>query len=310
MKSCATVRPHLSLPLSQMSLIVLSIFGFLLTNCTAIAGSISEWHASSGLLPNEIHPMWDAFLANPDTADLSGGVLTLSTSAHSELAFYGHIEPLVNTSEPFFIEVRLRYVSGQTSNTARAPIVLGLIFAPSMGQLLQIDKDQVFFNTGGLVAGQKVNVDTDDDFHTYRIEYDGIDEQRLSYDGEEILIGKTWSSAGNGNQQRVFWGDGTSLASGTSEWQFVRHNALVNLPGDFNNDYQLNCDDIDLIRNAVINMTSDPIFNVDGIGGDAPDIDDFTFYITDASMQGTGFGDGDLNKLVNFNDFVLLSAPF
>lgn len=40
--------------------------------------------------------------------------------------------------------------------------------------------------------------------------------------------------------------------------------------------------------------------------GDTPDINDFIFYITDASMQGAGYGEGDLNKLV-FNNCVLFT---
>ena len=43
--------------------------------------------------------------------------------------------------------------------------------------------------------------------------------------------------------------------------------------------------------------------------GDTPDINDFIFYITDASMQGGGYGEGDLNKLV-FNNCVLFTNSF
>ena len=80
------------------------------------------------------------------------------------------------------------------------------------------------------------------------------------------------------------------------------------LLGDFNNDSVVNRDDIDLIRNAVLNMTSDPIFNVDGVDGDIPTESDFDFLIED--IIGTGRGDGDLNKIINFEDFVPLANNF
>lgn len=84
--------------------------------------------------------------------------------------------------------------------------------------------------------------------------------------------------------------------------------AAIGELGDFNNDNLVNCDDIDLIRSAILATTSDPIFNVDGAGGDIPTEADFDFLITD--IIGTGRGDGDLNKIVNFADFVLLSNNF
>ena len=80
--------------------------------------------------------------------------------------------------------------------------------------------------------------------------------------------------------------------------------------GDFNNDNVLDDLDIDILAAAVRNGTSDSDFNVDGLGGDVPDNADFDFYVTDSSFIGTLFGDHDLNKNVNFNDFVKLSNNF
>ena len=79
---------------------------------------------------------------------------------------------------------------------------------------------------------------------------------------------------------------------------------------DFNSDTECNDVDIDLLAAAVRNNTIDSKFNVDGIGGDIPDDDDFAFYITDDSMLSTGFGDGNLDMIVNFVDFVQLSNAF
>ena len=82
-------------------------------------------------------------------------------------------------------------------------------------------------------------------------------------------------------------------------------------PCDFNSDEDCNATDINLLAAAVRNGTSDSKFNVDGQGDpNIPDDSDFAFYITDETMLSTGFGDGDLNMIVNFNDFVQLSNNF
>ena len=44
------------------------------------------------------------------------------------------------------------------------------------------------------------------------------------------------------------------------------------------------------------------------IGGDVPDVADFQYLVTD--LLGTGQGDGDLNRTINFDDFVILSNNF
>ena len=80
---------------------------------------------------------------------------------------------------------------------------------------------------------------------------------------------------------------------------------------DFNDDIDCNSADIDILRDAVINGIENPRLDIDGRGDpNLPDRFDFDFYITDRSMLGTGFGDADLNRIINFNDFVLLSNSY
>ena len=101
--------------------------------------------------------------------------------------------------------------------------------------------------------------------------------------------------------------------------------------GDFVKDGVLNAEDIDSLAAAIrdpvnnwcggiepINGGCPPIFheyNVDGFGDrrHVPDEADFSFYITskhEDRYHGTLFGDFDLNKIVNFVDFVILSNNF
>ena len=78
--------------------------------------------------------------------------------------------------------------------------------------------------------------------------------------------------------------------------------------GDINNDNFVDDLDIDTLRNAILASTRDPDFNVDGVGGDVPNESDFDFLIE--RIIGTGRGDGDLNLVINFADFGLLSNNF
>ena len=79
--------------------------------------------------------------------------------------------------------------------------------------------------------------------------------------------------------------------------------------GDFNHDCLLDQPDIDLLRDAILAATSNGEFNVDGANNPTvPDSNDFDFMITD--ILSTGFGDGNLDKVVNFEDFVFISNNF
>ena len=196
------------------------------------AAQVLDWQAASGLLPDQISPAWtlidSATIENPA---LVGGVLTLSTSVEAENMAYIQTEPLIDTVSPFYIEARVRYVSGFSSSAARAPIIIGLTTAPNIGNILFIGEDEVFFNVANHTAGAKISVDTNDAFHTYRIEYDGAGGLNLLYDGGAILTGSTFDSAPfNGSQQRIFWGEASLLTYGVSEWISVEHNALVPIP--------------------------------------------------------------------------------
>ena len=85
---------------------------------------------------------------------------------------------------------------------------------------------------------------------------------------------------------------------------------FVGMPCDF--DTSGSCDqyDINFLADSVRNGITDPRLNLDGIGGDIPNDADFEYYITDEAYLGTGLGDHDLNRIVNFTDFVIISNNF
>lgn len=192
---------------------------------------VAEYFAASGDLPSEVLPPWST--ANPGAATLLDDVLRISTGNFAEGASFIQQEPLIDTGGEFFVEARLKYVSGGASNPAREPIVLGTTTGPGVGSLFYIGEDSVFLTTGTVVAGPKVQVDTDDGFHTYRVEYAADGSIKVLYDGQQILTGSTYSSSlDHGQTQRIFWGDGTVGASGVSDWEYVRHNAVAETRAD------------------------------------------------------------------------------
>lgn len=109
----------------------------------------------------------------------------------------------------------------------------------------------------------------------------------------------------NGERSIILVADNGNFAS--NEHYF--HALSVAQVGDFNSDGVVDDIDIDLVRYAVINMTNDSQFDIDGIGNpNVPDDGDFIFLVN--SMINTGLGDADLNQIVNFDDFVSLSNDF
>ena len=76
--------------------------------------------------------------------------------------------------------------------------------------------------------------------------------------------------------------------------------------GDFNGNEMLDSLDIDLLSEQVRGMENNPVFdlNSDGFVND----EDRTIWVQD--LAGTFFGDADLNKEVQFSDFLALSGGF
>lgn len=100
---------------------------------------------------------------------------------------------------------------------------------PNVGNSFYIAKDRIFVMTGLWDEGESAGVDTDDAFHTYRIEVDGTatgSPFRVYYDGALALRGTSFSdSVAHGPTPKVQWGDGTKYEGGVSEWEYVAHNA-------------------------------------------------------------------------------------
>ena len=210
----------------------------------------SSYEASIGSFPDQVCPAWTiADNASPENPTLSNSKLILSTSNHNENMLYYQSDPNISFPDPFIFEARVKLISGASNSNARAPIVLGVQLGNHRFNSFQIGSDEIFLLSSHTVRGPSVSLDTDDSFHTYRMEISGQDIA-VYYDGNLSLLGSVLYDAVVTNQQLVFWGDGSGNAYGTSEWEYVKHNAsTMGSIDDNDNDgfsvCQGDCDDFD-----------------------------------------------------------------
>ena len=138
------------------------------------------------------------------------------------------------------------------------------------------------------------------------------EENDQSWTGDGSAVKHWWFVEGLGRvrldrdfEEEYSYGDSESAS-----FSFKLTSVDPGNPADLNNDGLVNALDVDLLAAMVRDSVSHPTLNLDGVGGDVPDNSDFDFYITDDSMLGTGHGDFDLNLVVNFDDFVILTNSF
>jgi hypothetical protein len=201
------------------------------TGSALAADSISNWDASNGLPDSSWATAGSSFTSAPDK-------LTISTDTPSANTYFIENKsnnPSFSTTAGLSIEARVRYVSGSQLNDARDSIVFAVTQGNNWGNGLFIGNGRIFMLADNMVRGATANVDTQG-FHTYRIDVGASDSAsptnfNIYYDGVLKLSGSTYNSApANGTDQSVYWGEGSMLANGTSEWQFVRNTAPVPEP--------------------------------------------------------------------------------
>jgi hypothetical protein len=213
---------------SQVALLFLSIAlwswpGVALANDHSI---VTLWDGATFLLPTEL-PIGYGFVdtADPEDAILAGGVLTMATSQDSEVMYYFQSGAQITMPDDLVIEARMRLVSGSSVVAYRAPAMIMFTTAPTIGNALFIGIDQVFLLSGNTTVGDTALVDTNDSFHTYRIEVSG-GAITVYQDAVQILTGSTFSDvSANGNGRRVLWGIASINSYGAAEWQTFEHNA-------------------------------------------------------------------------------------
>ena len=191
------------------------------------AGSLQDWSAASGLPGGS----WTATGAG---AAIDSSILTIDTSVIGSNGYF--LQSDVITKDGISLEASARYVSGYAADPARQSMVIAVTQGNNWGNGLYIGNGEIFILSDNMVKGLSATVDTHDSFHTYKIEVgatNGVGPASFNvyYDGTLKLSGSTFNSTdANGNNQSVYWGEGSSLAYGQSEWAFVRNTAPIPEP--------------------------------------------------------------------------------
>jgi len=100
------------------------------------------------------------------------------------------------------------------------------LFDGTQGNALFVGQDEIFLLADATTRGAAASVDTDDAFHTYRIEMDATGAIQVYYDGVPTLAGQAFPSAA---PAEINFGDVTDdpAVTGSAEWRFVQHNAAT-----------------------------------------------------------------------------------
>ncbi|MFO1228001.1 PEP-CTERM sorting domain-containing protein [Roseateles sp.] len=211
--------------------------------CLATSAQALEthWSGASGLLPDAVDPRWTLVDEGGGSPSFAGGVLTISTPVNSFSArqFYtmrnegGTTDLDFSGPAPYWLEAEMRFVSGsQTSGWWRAPGHMSFRFASGNLAVLEIRKDLIYVRNGDNSRGAQVVVDTDDAFHTYRLEALGQGTHSIVnvyYDGNLVMSDDALYSASG--VASLSFGEGSTLAGGVTQWRRVAHNmAAVAVP--------------------------------------------------------------------------------
>jgi len=204
----------------------------------AMAQFNSDWEGSSGVTPDSTCPKWTLYsFFGASTPTLLGDTLQITTTSNLQANWYAMGTPDIASTPTFILEFRVKYVSGTTANPNRAPIGITVQPGGQYGTAVWIGVDEVFTWAGFEIRDATAFVQTDDAFHTYRIEHDlASHELRIYYDGSLIIVSSTYLHAGFWTIAPVVeWGDFSNSVSGVSRWLYFKHNGYA-FTGDGDND--------------------------------------------------------------------------
>ena len=233
----------------------IGFLAFVFATTTAPAATFA-WDAAWGWYPNDLIPGMTLVDSAPLTDPiLTNGSLRLATQATTENMFYICTGTNFTTPPNLIIETRMRVLTNFSTQLYRTAAIVGFTMAPDMGNTLFIGKDEIFLGNGHASRGTPAAVDTDDAFHTYRVEVDGATASsavRVYQDNVLKLTGTLYQdNPDNGSDPRVYFGEASSLAWGSNLWAMFSHNGATQISS---------------VR-PILSMTPGPILGLHGLPG-------------------------------------------
>lgn len=193
---------------------------------------ISYWSASSGLRPDQSSPYWALNYTIPVTMPtVTGGVMQLNTAAKSSREFFTFGPGGIQMPDALTIEFRARFVSSVADQDTFSPLSVYFCIGNGLGSAFYLGADDAWLAAPNLSRGVAATVDTDNAFHTYRIELSGStigSSINVYYDNIAApLLTSTvvHDVAVYGNSPQIGFGDSSTKDSGVSQWEYLWHNA-------------------------------------------------------------------------------------
>jgi hypothetical protein len=193
---------------------------------------IESWSASSGLRPDQASTNWtyrgESRSVRPTFYQ---DYMIISTTQNQRVSYFesaGCLDIPTNLT----IEFRTRVWERNACYDTVSPTAVFLGLGGGLGSVLYLGRDDVWLSGGNNTRGAGTkSVDTDNTFHTYRIELAGLtlgSAINVFYDNSvnPLFTGSVIHDlALNGNDERIGFGDNTRDDSGVSKWDYLWHNA-------------------------------------------------------------------------------------
>jgi hypothetical protein len=193
--------------------------------------AVVTWYATDGDTPDVVVPQWELVdNASPENPALSADVLTIGGNAIAEQMYYTMDGANADFSgqTSYWLEARLRVnTESLTAGWWRAPVTMAIRFDGGAVAVFELQRDAVYLRNGNNSVGAFSNtLDTDDEFHVWRMEVLGTTAGSMVnvyQNGSLVLSDNAAFNFGSGGNQ-VSWGDSSVIAGGRSEWTYVSTN--------------------------------------------------------------------------------------
>lgn len=205
-----------------------------------VAGSLFQaraelelWDASSGLWPSQASTNWSLRGGNEPLLPTSQATyMELPRTRNNRVQYFEAASEHLVMPNNFTIEFQSRVWNRNVGSDVVSPAAVYFGLGNGLGSVLYLGVDDVWLGGANRTRSVGVSgVDTDDSFHTYRIELSGLSlgsAINIYYDGSvsPLLTGSVFYDLDqNGNINRVGFGDIIREDSGASRWSYLWHNA-------------------------------------------------------------------------------------